>query len=458
MVMFTEFIQAVFVSAGDKAAVIWRDQAYTYRQLLQLYADARKRVAEDVAPGMVVGLHGDFTPQCIAMLLALIDRSAIVVPLCCKNQVERDRKNRIAQIEAAYSVAEDEQLIFSRTAVRAEHPLYTQLRETSEPGLVLFSSGTSGDPKAAVHNFNHLLEKFRTPRPALITLNFMLFDHWGGLNTLFHALSNGSMVVTVQDRSPTCVVSLIARHRIELLPTTPTFVNLLLLSGATSGADLSSLKVISYGAEPMPQSTLERLRQAFPWVKLQQTYGLIEVGVLRSKSKEDGSLWVKIGGDGYATRVVDGVLQIKTKSTILGYLNAPCPVTEDGWFITGDAVQVDGEYMRILGRKSELINVGGEKVYPTEVESVIQALPEVVDVTVYGERNPLVGNIVCANIRTREPVNAIAFGETVKALCRERLERFKVPVRICLVDGEQHGDRFKKLRHRADGASSVGDV
>jgi acyl-CoA synthetase (AMP-forming)/AMP-acid ligase II len=196
----------------------------------------------------------------------------------------------------------------------------------------------------------------------------------------------------------------------------------------------------------MPQSTLDRLAQVFPNITLQQTYGLIELGVLRSKSRENGSLWVKVGGEGFQTRVVDGVLQIKSASTILGYLNAPAPITPDGWFITGDAVEQDGEYFRILGRKSEIINVGGEKVYPVEVESVIQALPNVAEVTVYGEKNPLLGSIVCAKVRLREPEEPQAFIDALKRFCNGRLDRYKVPVKVIVIDQQQFGDRFKKSR------------
>ena len=320
------------------------------------------------------------------------------------------------------------------------------LRERKHPGLVLFSSGTSGDPKAAVHDFTFLLDKFRVRRKALNTLNFLLFDHWGGLNTLLHTLSNNGVTVTVRDRSPESVCRLIQEFRVELLPATPTFLNLMLISGAYKNYDLSSLKVITYGAEPMPQSTLDRLAEVFPNVVLQQTYGLIEVGVLRSKSRENGSLWVKLGGEGFQTRVVDGMLQIKTASTILGYLNAPSPITADGWFMTGDAVEQDGEYFRILGRKSEIINVGGEKVYPVEVESVIQGMENVLEVTVHGEKNPLLGNIVCAKVRLVEPQDPQQFTESLKRFCQGRLERFKVPVKVTVLDQQHFGDRFKKAR------------
>jgi acyl-CoA synthetase (AMP-forming)/AMP-acid ligase II len=196
----------------------------------------------------------------------------------------------------------------------------------------------------------------------------------------------------------------------------------------------------------MAESTLRRLSEVFPDVRLQQTYGLIELGVLRSKSRSSDSLWVKVGGAGYETRVVDGMLQIKARSAMLGYLNAPSPFTEDGWFMTGDAVEVDGEYLRILGRKSELINVGGEKVYPQEVENVIRQVENISEVTVFGEKNAIVGNIVCAKVtltRAEEPKEVMS---RVQKHCRERLQPFKVPVKIEVVNERLYGDRFKKQR------------
>ena len=111
--------------------------------------------------------------------------------------------------------------------------------------------------------------------------------------------------------------------------------------------------MISYGAEPMPESLLKNLNKLFPAITLQQTYGLIELGVMRSKSEDNGSLWVKIGGEGFSVRVIDDMLQIKSDSAMLGYLNAPSPFTEDGWFMTGDAVEIKNDYFRILGKENQ---------------------------------------------------------------------------------------------------------
>jgi long-chain acyl-CoA synthetase len=446
-VSFAAFMFEAFDEQPAQPAVVAPGARCTFGELRELcrhWAEELER--EGIAPGAVVGLEGEFSPNAIALLLALVERAAVVVPQSNVSRSGRERKDEIAEVEAYFYVDEHDRVRFERTGRTASHELYDELRRRGNPGLVLFSSGTSGDPKAAVHDFTFLLEKFQVRRPAMTTLTFLLFDHWGGLNTMLHALSNGGTVVTGSDRSPEGVCELVEAHGVELLPATPTFLNLLLLSGAHREHDLSSLRVITYGAEPMPQTTLERLREAFGDLRLQQTYGLIEVGVLRSKSREDGSLWVKLGGEGYETRVVDGILQIKTRSTILGYLNAPTPITPDGWFVTGDAVEQDGEWFRILGRKSELINVGGEKVYPAEVESVIQAMGDVEEATVYGERNPLTGQIVCAKVKTSVPVEPGEFAVRVRSHCGERLERFKVPVKVQVVEQPQFGERFKKIR------------
>jgi len=323
------------------------------------------------------------------------------------------------------------------------------LKERKHPGIILFSSGSSGEPKAAVHDFAPLLKKFETKRKSLRTLNFLLFDHWGGLNTMFHTLANGNTLVFTENHSPEHVCKLIEKYKIELLPTSPTFLNLLLISESYKNYNLNSLKVISYGTEPMLKSVLEKINKIFRNVKLQQTYGLIEVGVLRSKSERNDSLWVRLGGENYTTRIVNGILQIKSDSTMLGYLNAPNPFTKDGWFVTGDKVEVKGKYFKILGRESEIINVGGEKVYPAEIESVIQKMENVAEVTVFGKKNPLMGNIVYAKVRLSEEIDHDKFVKELKKFCQNKLEKFKIPVKVFVDSRKQHSFRFKKVKMRA---------
>ncbi len=399
-----------------------------------------------MGPQAVVVLEADFSPAAIAAFLALVECGCVLVPVLRSTRGDRQRIYRIAQAEHRLRINETEAWDLEPLPGEPDHPHYQTLRERGHPGLVLFSSGTSGEPKAAVHDVVPLLSKYRTRRPAWRTVTFLLFDHIGGINTIFHTLSNGATLITVEDRTPDAVCAVIEQSRAEVLPASPTFLRLLLLSSAQDRFDLSSVKVVNYGTEPMSETTLKRLQASFPRAQLLQSYGLAEVGILRSKSKSNDSIWLKVGGEGVETRVVDGILQIKSPSTMLGYLNAPSPFTDDGWFVTGDAVEVDGDYLKILGRRSELINVGGEKVYPSEVEEVIEAMGNVAAATVYGQPNPLMGNIVCARVALVEPEDEGKFAIRLKRHCRERLPSYQVPVKVAVVGREMIGERFKKLR------------
>ena len=445
--MYIDYIFNVFKENKSDISIIWKGNKYSYKSL-------RKNIEKSILlidsyrikPGTVVALVGDFSPNSIALLLALIKKACIIVPLSGSTNTSEKQLFDIARVEFSFIINENDDITTEKFSQISDNEYYKLIREKEHPGLVLFTSGTTGEPKAAVHDFLALLEKFKLRRKALRTLNFLLFDHWGGLNTLFHILSNVGVVITTIDRNPENICKLIEKYKIELLPASPTFLNLMLLSGGYKNYDLSSLKIISYGTEPMPESTLKRLNKAFPGVNLYQIYGLIELGVMSSKSKKDDSLWVKVGGKGYKTKIVDGILHIKAKSAMLGYLNASSPFTDDGWFITGDEVLQKGNYIKILGRKSEIINVGGEKVYPQEVENVIQEMDNVAEVTVYGEKNSIIGNIVCAKIRLETNENKKQFIIKVKEFCRNKLETFKLPVKVLLSDENLHSSRFKKVR------------
>jgi acyl-CoA synthetase (AMP-forming)/AMP-acid ligase II len=277
-------------------------------------------------------------------------------------------------------------------------------------------------------------------------LSFLLFDHIGGINTMLYALSNGGCMVTLEDRAPDAVCAAIERWKVQVLPTSPTFLNLLLLGEAWRGHDLSSLELVTYGTEMMPERTLQRLHALFPKVDLLQTYGLSEVGILRSKSRAPDSLWIKVGGEGYATRVVDGMLEIKASSAMLGYLNAPSPFTADGWFMTKDMVEVDGDYVRFLGRRSEIINVGGEKVYPAEVEEALLGMEGVEQVLVSGEKSAITGQMVAAVVRLSTGESAAQFRGRMREFCAGKLAPFKIPQKVTLSAEPLHNARFKRIR------------
>jgi len=445
--MFTDLLIKTFEENKDSDAIIWQDQVFSYEWMLErLNKWLDKFKSENINPGTVTVIEADFSPNSVALFLALTEIGAIIVPLTKSVEANKPEFIEIAQGEISISIDGKDKVSIKRLQYSPDHELYRELQNRGHPGLVVFSSGSTGKSKAIVHDAVNILEKFKIRRHSMRAITFLLFDHLGGINTMLYTLSNAGCMVTVQDRSPDGVLAVVEKYKLELLPASPTFLNLILLGEAYNRYDISSLKLVTYGTEPMPKSTLERFHKLFPKIQLLQTYGLSEVGVLRSKSKSSDSLWVKIGGEGFQTRVVDGLLQIKAKSAMLGYLNAPSPFTEDRWLVTGDMVEVDGDYLKILGRKSEIINVGGEKVYPAEVENVILEMDNVEEVTVYGEKNPIMGNIVCAKLKQTQPEDKKGFTSRLKKHCRTKLQEYKIPVKILISEEQQYSERYKKKR------------
>lgn len=446
--MHTDFLISMANNNIDKEAFIVNNNITLYREFLTQYDDKVKYLKEhDIKQGEVVAVESDFSSQSTALLLALIDNNNIIVPLTSALGAKKEEFCKIAKVQSYIKLTDDGNIIVKHIESDGQHELYKVLRDKSHPGIVFFSSGSTGASKGAVHDLIPILNKFKMPRKMKRMITFLMFDHMGGLNTLLHNLSGGGCVITVRNRTPEAVLEIVEKYHVQVLPVSPTFINMMLLSEAYKKYNLSSLETISYGTEVMPETTLKKLNIEFPNVRLVQTYGLSELGVMDTKSKSNDSLWVKLGGVGFETRVRENMLEIKANSAMLGYLNAPSPYTEDGWFMTMDMVEQDGEYYRILGRKSEIINVGGEKVYPAEVESFFLEMPGVEDVAVRGEQNPLMGNIVFAKFKISTDESKKDFQKRMREFAKGKLVGYKIPQQIELVSEEDiHSVRLKKDR------------
>lgn len=446
--MIADWFLARLRQWGDRPALVSRGVRVSYAQLLEATEAWSVRLREHgVALGAVVAIEGSFSPQACGAFLAALQLGAVVVPLTPLMRAHRDKFLEIAEATLLIELDEADAWTLIEQDRRPSNALLSKLRERQHPGLVIFSSGSTGAPKAILHDLSAILEKFRKVRRQKTTLTFLLFDHIGGIDTMLNTFGSGGCVVTVAQRTPELVAEAIERERVHTLPTSPTFLNLFLISGVWEQRDLSSLEVIAYGTEPMPQGTLERLHEVFPNVALVQTYGMSELGVLRSRSKDSTSLWIKFTGEEFQTKVVDGTLWVKAEAAMLGYLNAPDLFDAEGWLNTQDAVEVDGEYLRILGRASDLINVGGQKVYPAEVENLLLQMDNVDDVAVFGKKHPMMGQIVAARFKLKQPEPLDLFKRRMNAFGRERMAKYQVPVFVELVNDDQFGVRFKKLRH-----------
>lgn len=443
-----EWLVDRFRDAGDRTAFIHEGRRVSYDIVVALIDDFYFQIQSvEIQRGDTVVVMGDYSPEVFCMIMALGRNGCIVIPLTRNSVVEESVALSVSGCEwyVEFGISDLEATITHR-GIKSDNELLTEFRKRDSAGLVLFSSGSTGKPKGILHDFNLVAQKFHKQRSPVVAIPFLMIDHFGGINTILAITSSLGTVVTVADRSVSNICAAIEKYKVELLPATPSFLTLMMASNLQSKYDLSSLKRITYGTEVMPQSTLDRVRIQFPNVDLLQTYGLSEVGVLRSQSREDGSLWVRVGGEGFQTKVVDNVLWIKSQYAMFGYLNAPSEFDSEGWFNTQDRVEVDGEYFRILGRVTDLINVGGQKVYPAEVESVILDISNIQDVAVFGEKHSLLGQIVVAKVVLLQEESLESVKKRIRQICQIHLASFKVPTKVILAVGPLHSSRQKKIR------------
>ena len=340
----------------------------------------------EVKSGDVVALIGDFDPASILTLLRLIDLGVILVPLTMETAEDHEYFFESALVDVIIKEGN-----VCRRDHGESHPMIEELRCRGNAGLVLFSTGTTGRPKAILHDFSYFLKRFDTPRPTLRTINFLLFDHIGGINTLLHTLHNRGVVVAPEDRSVEGILASCKEHKVEVLPTTPTFLRMMLMSGLVPDKVPDSLRIITYGTERMDQPTLDQLCELLPQVDFRQTFGMSELGIVRVKSEARNSLFMRVGGEGVETRTVDDVLHIRSANRMLGYLNAPSPFDENGWYDTKDVVEERDGFYKVVGRTSEVINVGGLKFMASEVERVALLYKDISLVKAYGKDNPITG-------------------------------------------------------------------
>lgn len=387
------------MSVIERLAAKWKSVSYPFLihgQTELFFSDIYRQETADLSEiksGDVVALIGDFTPVTIATLLQLIDRQVIIVPLTAATRKDHDyffQSACVSIVIEGREIFRPKNLSFDSDAVS----LVEDLRQKQHAGLVLFSTGTTGRPKAILHDFTQFLDRFETPRPTLRTLNFLLFDHIGGLNTLFHTLFNLGCVIAPLSRDVDDILEMCRLHRVEVLPATPTFLRMMLMSGLIPHQVPDSLRIITYGTERMDQPTLDELCHLLPDIDFRQTFGMSELGIVRVKSKSRNSLFMKIGGEGVETRIRNSILEIRSKTRMLGYLNAPSPFDEQGWYNTKDIVEEENGYIRVVGRTSEVINVGGLKFMASEVERVALDFSGVALAKAEAKDNPITGQHV----------------------------------------------------------------
>ncbi|NQU61760.1 MAG: long-chain fatty acid--CoA ligase [Rhodospirillales bacterium] len=391
-----------------------------------------------IPPGSSVAVIGDFDPASIVALIQLFQKGCVVVPLTVHTRSQHDYFFNAAAVQ--YVV--EKGIVKAQPDPPMQPPIMVELGQQGKAGLIMFSSGTSGRPKAILHDVEKIMARFKTAKKTLRTISFLMFDHWGGLNTFFYTLYAGGQIIVPDSLDPESVFRSVERYRAELLPTTPTFLRLACRTVDFESLDLSSLKLITYGTEVMDEITLSRVTALLPETDFRQTYGLSELGVFSVRSRARDSLFIQIGGDGVKTRILDNVLWISSPFQMIGYLNETSPFDSEGFYNTKDIVEVDGEWLRITGRDSEIVNIGGVKVSPIDVEEAVCGLKGVVEAQAFGRPNPVTGQHLELKV-VLSPENAPAVSEIKKAL-RQILPEASQPSRIQAVEEIPRSHRFKR--------------
>jgi acyl-coenzyme A synthetase/AMP-(fatty) acid ligase len=421
----------------NTVAIIGKD-IVSYNELYYLIIDYYGRIKRKIDSGVVVSIVSDYSVESIALFFALYLNRNIISITTNESNIHKNIED--GGIEYLVRLCDDGKLLINHVGEN-DNSKVAEFKKLGRAGLILFTSGTTGTPKVLLHDLKLLFERFKDrPQHSSIMLLFLMFDHMGGINTLLASLFSGNTIVLAKDRDVSNICKLIEKYKISVLPSSPTFLNMIIIGDLHKRYDLSSLKLITYGTEIMNPSLLNTLKKEFVGVKFHQTYGLSEMGVCKVKSKED----TFISLEDY--KIIDNVLWLKSQPSFIGYLNTDDSIIIDGWINTGDVVEATEDSFRIIGRVNDVINVGGMKVFPSEVESVLMEIPQIIDCVVYSEKNNLIGEVVLAKVVTKDDFTNLEAKILVSEHCKGRLDKYKIPVKVFVVENLPYTARFKKKR------------
>ncbi len=422
----------------DHPALVWDGGALSWRDLEARAAGMARRLArEKVGAGDIVALLLPNTWGLAAALWGGLALGATVVPL--NPLLAADERERILGHLGPRAVVD--------TAPAEETAETLPIAPAVAPGIILYTSGSTGQPKGAVLSHAALAvanESWAGPVMGLTAADRVLavlpLAHSFGLNGALLAPLLAGVTVVLQERfMPEDTLRAIARHRATVFPGVATMFARILESPALEGADLSSLRLAVSGAAPCPWALASEWRRR-TGVRIVRGYGMTELFRPISYLAEEATDRPDSIGravPGVELRVVEDELWIRSPAAMDGYLHAPeetaAVLAGDGWFRTGDLATIsDDGFVSIVGRKRELILRGGYSVVPGEVEQALLGHPAVAEAAVIGVAHPELGEEVAAFVTLRagarvEPEDLIAF-------CRERLAGYKYPRRVTVVE------------------------
>jgi len=354
-------------------------------------------------------------------------------------------------------------------------------RADDDDAVILYTSGTTGQPKGAelthanlTRNAQITAETLLNATPGDVVMGCLPLFHVFGLTCGLNATVVGGATLTLLPRfDATQALHIIARDQVTIFEGVPTMYAGMLHSPAAADADTSSLRLCISGGAAMPVEILHAFEKTFGCIIL-EGYGLSETSPVASFNHPDaerkpGSIGTPVAG--VEMRAVDtngadvppgevGEIAIRGHNVMKGYWDKPEATAEaipDGWFRTGDLARVDGDgYFFIVDRKKEMIIRGGYNVYPREIEEVLYEHPAVAEAAVVGIPHDSLGEEVGAAVALKP--GATATPEELQAYVKERVAAYKYPRHVWLEDELPKGPTGKILRRevRRPGSGASG--
>ncbi|WNC88092.1 fatty acid--CoA ligase family protein [Paraburkholderia sp. FT54] len=427
-------------------AIVGDSGVFSYADLYEAVLEFSSLLRSTLVCDSSVLLVDDYSMGSIAMLFALARYNNVVALAVPAGDAHVESLARAAGCSFVIRGSSTGLPKITTRDVSALPPAIERLLTKRATGFVVFSSGSTGPAKGVVHCLAPFLRQYLNSEPCGVMLAFLLFDHIGGLATVLHALFTRGTLVLPRERSPYEVNRCIERYGVQTLHVSPTLLNLALSSDSFQLGEVQSLRRIYYGSEPAPSALVNRVKEELPLVELRQLYGMSEIGVLPCVSRPEDSSWIKVVDPEYRVRIVDGILQVSSPTNLVGYLAGAPALTEDGYFITGDLAEESDGFFRVKGRDTDLINVGGTKVYPIDVENILKEISGVLDVVVYGQPNPLLGQVVAARFSLSRHETLDSLKSRVFMYVKGVLTPEQVPRVFSISEEPLHTARFKKSR------------
>lgn len=298
------------------------------------------------------------------------------------------------------------------------------LAECGDGEILILTSGTTGKPKCARYTWSDLFAQVNS-KPAPDDERWLLayrLNHFAGLQMLVHVLHTGSTLVLAESNRVQHALHAMQEFSVTHVSSTPTFWRYALATLPASGHELN-LHHITLGSEPVSAALLDQLHHAFPSARIVHIYASTEAGSCVSVSDMRPGLPIAVlqrrDDADVQFRVIDDELHIRSAHGMRGYAGAGEIANRDdeGWLATGDLVRIKDDRILFMGRRSETINVGGVKVHPLEVEDVITGLAGVKLARVFGQENPVTGQIVAVDVVLNTNYTSQDVEETIREAC-----------------------------------------